>query len=135
VNYLPTRDPSDCRMCGCYVTPQFRRVYGDEDRRAHRCLECDIRARIREGSAAGRDLDTDRHPDPLDHPHRFTGAGGSVDALDERVLAILRERGSLANDTTLASASSEEHRDTDDTGRKVVLADGELVVADGGERQ
>ena len=52
---------STCEYCKAHVTTDFRRTYGDDARRAHRCPECDSWARIMRGSAAGKDVD---HPDP-----------------------------------------------------------------------
>ncbi|QCC47545.1 DUF7563 family protein [Halobellus limi] len=59
-----------CACCGAHVTDDFRRVFGDENDVAHRCLACDCRARIQRGSAAGTIVDL---PDPQDHPNRNRG--------------------------------------------------------------
>ena len=61
---------SRCEHCGSHVTGDFRRVYGDEDDRVHRCGECDTMVRIRAGSAAGLDVST---PDPLESLGRNGG--------------------------------------------------------------
>ncbi|WP_142858094.1 DUF7563 family protein [Salinigranum halophilum] len=52
---------NECLHCGAHVTSRFCRVFGDEQRRAHRCTECDTHIRISKGSAAGLDVDV---PDP-----------------------------------------------------------------------
>ncbi|WP_081655616.1 DUF7563 family protein [Halopiger goleimassiliensis] len=52
---------STCLHCGAHVTEQFRRVFGDDLDRAHRCGECDSYARLSRGSAAGLEVDV---PDP-----------------------------------------------------------------------
>ncbi|WP_455431119.1 DUF7563 family protein [Salinigranum halophilum] len=44
---------NECLHCGAHVTSRFCRVFGDEQRRAHRCTECDTHIRISKGSAAG----------------------------------------------------------------------------------
>lgn len=51
----------NCLHCGGHVSTDFRRVYGDDDQRAHRCPDCDSWVRLQEGSAAGNDVPT---PDP-----------------------------------------------------------------------
>lgn len=63
-------DRRRCDFCDSHVTDDFRRTYGNENNRAERCSECDSWARIKKGSAAGRNLD---HPDPQDNPHRRGG--------------------------------------------------------------
>ena len=60
-------EKSVCQHCGAHVTRDFRRVYGDDDDRAHRCHDCDTLVRLREGSAAGLAVST---PDPLESPGR-----------------------------------------------------------------
>ncbi|AUV80642.1 hypothetical protein C2R22_02385 [Salinigranum rubrum] len=50
-----------CLHCGTHVTSRFCRVFGDEQRRVHRCTQCDTHVRISKGSAAGLDVDV---PDP-----------------------------------------------------------------------
>ncbi|WP_396610815.1 hypothetical protein ACH9L7_11340 [Haloferax sp. S1W] len=52
---------SGCLNCGAHVSSNFRRVYGDEDDRVHRCPECDTLVRLHRGSAAGLEV---RIPDP-----------------------------------------------------------------------
>jgi arginine decarboxylase len=52
------------------VHDDFRRVFGDENGVAHRCLACDSRFRIQAGSATGADIDL---PDPKDQPNRNRG--------------------------------------------------------------
>jgi hypothetical protein len=70
-----------CRFCGAHVSDDFRRVFGDEDGVAHRCLACDSRFRVQRGSATGVTVDL---PDPKEHPNRNRGprvdarAGGGV---------------------------------------------------------
>lgn len=56
-----------CDHCGSHVDGRFRRLYGDEARRAHRCPDCDSWPRLVEGSAAGDDVAI---PDPEEHPER-----------------------------------------------------------------
>lgn len=41
---------STCLHCGVHVTDRFRRVYGDDDDRAHRCNECETYVRSSRGS-------------------------------------------------------------------------------------
>ena len=60
-----------CQFCDSHVTPEFRRVCGDEDGIVHRCRNCDTYSRIGSGSPAGRDVTT---PDPLNQPTRFAGS-------------------------------------------------------------
>ncbi|WP_265108697.1 DUF7563 family protein [Halosolutus halophilus] len=50
-------DRSTCRHCGAHVTDRFRRVFGDDRDRAHRCSECDSYRRLSRGSAAGVDVE------------------------------------------------------------------------------
>ncbi|QCS44099.1 hypothetical protein [Natrinema versiforme] len=66
----PSADRSTCQHCGAYVTDQFRRVFGDDDDRAHRCGECDTYARLSRGSGAGVDVSI---PDPETSPGRHGG--------------------------------------------------------------
>ena len=47
---------NECLHCGAYVSDRFCRVHGDNDDEVHRCPECDCRARINLGSAAGRSV-------------------------------------------------------------------------------
>ncbi|AOP12862.1 small CPxCG-related zinc finger protein [Natrialba magadii ATCC 43099] len=70
----PPADRSSCEYCGAHVTDRFRRVFGDDDDRAHRCNECDSYRRLSRGSAAGKDVET---PDPETSPGRH---GGEADA-------------------------------------------------------
>lgn len=67
-------DRSTCRYCGAHVTDRFRRVFGDDRDRAHRCSECDCYRRLSRGSAAGVDVDAP-DPDTADGHH-----GGGADA-------------------------------------------------------
>lgn len=71
-------DLDHCQFCGAHVTEQFRRVFGDDNDIAHRCVECDTTTRLQKGSGAGRDLD---HADPADQPWRLrnshANAGGA----------------------------------------------------------
>jgi len=64
---LSAGEKSRCEYCGSYVTRDFRRVYGDDNDRAHRCHDCDTLVRLREGSAAGLEV---RTPDPQESPGR-----------------------------------------------------------------
>ncbi|WP_449406609.1 DUF7563 family protein [Natrinema ejinorense] len=75
-------EPGRCLCCGSHVTPQFRRGYGDEDDRAHRCRRCDVDERLSAGSAAGKDVPK---PDPLEDPSRFQPA---FEDLPENVKAV-----------------------------------------------
>ncbi|WP_248515077.1 DUF7563 family protein [Salinarchaeum laminariae] len=63
-------DHSRCGYCGSHASRRFRRVYGDANKRAHRCPDCDSWPRIAEGSAAGHDAET---PDPQENPGRSGG--------------------------------------------------------------
>jgi len=65
-------DESVCQYCEAHVSRDFRRVYGDDNDRVHRCRECDTMVRIRAGSAAGLDVST---PDPLESPGRHGNNG------------------------------------------------------------
>ncbi|WP_254762968.1 DUF7563 family protein [Natrinema marinum] len=67
-------DNSTCCHCGAHVTDRFRRVFGDDDNRAHRCGDCDTYARLSRGSAAGVDVSI---PDPETSLGRH---GGEADA-------------------------------------------------------
>ncbi|SDM50179.1 hypothetical protein SAMN04487949_1875 [Halogranum gelatinilyticum] len=62
---MPTRllasSRSRCLHCDSHVTRSFRRTFGDDDNRAHRCNECDTLIRLSHGSGAGLDVDI---PDP-----------------------------------------------------------------------
>ena len=69
--WTATRNLQRCLCCGSHVTPEFRRGYGDQRDRAHRCRECDIDKRIARGSAAGLEVDD---TDPLEDPGRFDGS-------------------------------------------------------------
>ncbi|QCC46593.1 DUF7563 family protein [Halobellus limi] len=62
--------PSECLHCGSHVSRNFRRTFGDDEQRAHRCLACDSRPRVQQGSAAGR---TVPYPDPEDQRERNKG--------------------------------------------------------------
>ncbi|WP_138006582.1 DUF7563 family protein [Halalkalirubrum salinum] len=59
--------PNRCQHCDSHVTTDFCRVYGDQNDRVHRCTACDSLIRLREGSAAGLDVQT---PDPETSPGR-----------------------------------------------------------------
>ncbi|MFA9502378.1 hypothetical protein A6E15_02075 [Natrinema saccharevitans] len=65
---------STCLHCGTHVTDRFRRVFGDDEDRAHRCGDCDTYARLSRGSAAGVDVAV---PDPETSEGRH---GGEADA-------------------------------------------------------
>ena len=67
---LEASEQTRCLHCGSHVSRDFRRVYGDEENRVHRCSECDTWHRIWKGSAAGRDVDV---PDPEQSPGRHGG--------------------------------------------------------------
>lgn len=41
-----------CQNCGTQVTPDFARVFGDNEGRVHGCLECMTGTDVREGIAA-----------------------------------------------------------------------------------
>ncbi len=56
------------------MTDRFRRVFGDDEDRAHRCGDCDTYARLSRGSAAGVDVAV---PDPETSEGRH---GGEADA-------------------------------------------------------
>ncbi|ELZ09393.1 hypothetical protein C479_11255 [Halovivax asiaticus JCM 14624] len=73
-----------CRKCGSHVTPEFRRGYGDDEDRAHRCFNCDSRPRIDRGSAAGKSVPI---ADPLENPGRF---GEPLNELPSAVQALCR---------------------------------------------
>ncbi|TYL37580.1 hypothetical protein CV102_16605 [Natronococcus pandeyae] len=62
-----------CLHCGAHVSNRFRRVYGDNGDRAHRCSECDTYAQLTRGSAASVDVPI---PDPETSPGR---RGGEAD--------------------------------------------------------
>lgn len=61
-----------CLHCNARVNESFRRVYGDNEDRAHRCRECDSDTRLGKGTAAGREVEL---PDPQLAP----GRGGDGD--------------------------------------------------------
>ncbi|MFC7232164.1 hypothetical protein ACFQMM_13655 [Saliphagus sp. GCM10025308] len=61
---------SNCDHCGAHVSEQFRRVYGDDQDRAHRCGECDSFRRLSRGTGAGVDVSI---PDPETSPGRHGG--------------------------------------------------------------
>ncbi|WP_408957254.1 hypothetical protein [Natrinema sp. 74] len=63
---------STCLHCGTHVTDRFRRVFGDDEDRAHRCGDCDTYARLSRGSAAGVDVAV---PDPETSLGRHGGEG------------------------------------------------------------
>ena len=71
-----------CLCCGSHVTPEFRRGYGDQEDRAHRCKNCDVLTRLDRGSAAGLEVYS---ADPLDEPERF---GGSFEDLEPQVRVL-----------------------------------------------
>ncbi|MDS0473794.1 hypothetical protein [Natrinema sp. 1APR25-10V2] len=70
----PSVDNSTCRHCDDYVTDRFRRIFRDDDDRAHRCGGCDTYARLSRGSAVGVDVAI---PDPETSLGRH---GGEADA-------------------------------------------------------
>jgi len=67
-------DLDECQSCGAHVTEQFRRVFGDDNDVAHRCIQCDTTTRLQKGSAAGREVD---HADPEDQPWRIRNSHAS----------------------------------------------------------
>ncbi|THE64499.1 hypothetical protein D8Y22_12715 [Salinadaptatus halalkaliphilus] len=75
-----------CLTCGSHVTPQFRRGYGDENDRAHRCPTCDNYERLAEGSAAGQHVPL---PDPLEDPSRFNS---TLEDLPTQVRSVIESR-------------------------------------------
>ncbi|QCS43869.1 hypothetical protein [Natrinema versiforme] len=68
----PSVDNSTCDHCGAHVTDRFRRVFGDDGDRPHRCGDCDTYARLSRGSAASVDVS---FPDPETSPGRHGGEG------------------------------------------------------------
>lgn len=62
-----TSAPTDCQHCGTHVSRDWRRTFGDEENRAHRCPRCDSMRRIQLGSAAGKHVAV---PDPEKNPER-----------------------------------------------------------------
>jgi len=70
VSLFSAADKSTCRYCDSRVSKDFRRTFGDDDDRAHRCSECDTYARLTRGSAAGLDVNV---PDPETSPGRHGG--------------------------------------------------------------
>lgn len=72
-----TGEPEDsrCLFCEEPVPKRFRRVFGDDQDRAHRCRNCDIFSRIKDGSAAGLEVtDTDPVEDPQKYHHVTSSA-------------------------------------------------------------
>jgi len=59
---LSVDDHRKCRGCGAHVTPDTRRVMGDEDRVVHHCPRCITYRDLQNGAAASADYDpeTDR---------------------------------------------------------------------------
>lgn len=45
-----TETQSQCRNCGSFVTPQFARVYGNNDDEVHGCLRCQRARDLRAGN-------------------------------------------------------------------------------------
>ena len=81
-----TGEPAEsrCLFCGEPVTKDFRRVFGDDQDRAHRCPECDISNRIEEGSAAGLEPTTrDPATDPQKRYHVNAAARARADGGQE----------------------------------------------------
>jgi len=58
---------ASCQHCGAAVSADFRRVYGDNHDRAHRCPACDTFLQLSRGSAAGCEV---LFPDPEQSPGR-----------------------------------------------------------------
>jgi hypothetical protein len=51
-------DPSrrnKCHNCNSFISPQFARVFGDNDDRAHACISCSTLHSLRDGEAGGAD--------------------------------------------------------------------------------
>ncbi|MGQ4556013.1 DUF7563 family protein [Halobellus sp. GM3] len=65
-----SEDHGRCLHCGTHVSRDFRRTFGDEENRAHRCQACDSRPRIQKGSAAGQSV---TYPDPAEQQGRNKG--------------------------------------------------------------
>ncbi|KDE56701.1 hypothetical protein EL22_25370 [Halostagnicola sp. A56] len=80
------RNDQRCLECGSHVTPQFGRVYGDEDDRAHRCTTCDTNKRLSDGSATGKHVPL---PDPLNDPGRFNS---TLEDLPSQVRSAIQSR-------------------------------------------
>lgn len=89
-----------CLCCGSHITPQFRRGFGDDKDRAHRCPTCDTHERIASGSAAGKHV---RLPDPLDDPSRFPE---TVCDLPSHVKSLIQCRSESAE---IATDGGEDH--------------------------
>ncbi|UHQ98913.1 hypothetical protein HYG81_24435 (plasmid) [Natrinema zhouii] len=66
----PSVDNSTCNHWGAHIIDRFRRVFGDDDDRAHRCGDCDTYTRLSRGSAAGVDVS---NLDPETSPGRHGG--------------------------------------------------------------
>lgn len=89
---LDPEDESRCLNCGSPVSLQFRRVFGDSDDRAHRCLKCDSNGRLADGTAAGQESD---RPDPLEDPTRFDCG---VRDLPTNVRVLVEDQKAVATD-------------------------------------
>lgn len=48
-------DPTRCRQCGASVSPQFARVFGDNENVIHSCLKCTSARELWSGDAARRE--------------------------------------------------------------------------------
>lgn len=45
----PSQASTQCQNCNNYVTPQFARVFGDNDNSVHACIECSTLHALRDG--------------------------------------------------------------------------------------
>lgn len=70
-----------CQNCGSHVSADFRRTFGDASGVLHRCLACDSRPRLQQGSGAGATVD---YPDPAKQTAR--NRGPHVPAIDGGVV-------------------------------------------------
>lgn len=43
----------ECNNCGAFVTPDFARVFGDNDGEVFGCLECQTATDVKDGAATG----------------------------------------------------------------------------------
>lgn len=44
-----------CRNCGAFVTPQFSRVFGNNQNEVYGCFDCMTATKIKDGHANGRE--------------------------------------------------------------------------------
>jgi len=64
-----------CDACGGHVTPQFRRIYEDEDGDLHGCTNCMTGAEIRNGLATDPDRDLSHEYEAGAYAHAVNGGG------------------------------------------------------------